>query len=190
MSKFTTTIILLFMLSLFTFAAVATKDIAWIIGCILFAILALLIIIQQFSKSNRMPWAEIIAVYVCTILLIVVGTLLVININDRVHSKSTIATIARIEHNNDADDDDPETCDAYVEYTVRGKSYTSKYETSSMMCNKNIGKRVKIYYRVDNPKKITTTRNLVFLALGSIIAALGSIFSIKKLVGKVRKSTT
>ena len=163
-----------------TYAAIISHEITWIIACVLFGIFDFIIIQSEFNKKSKIPWNSLLAIYVCLVLFGITTVLLVINVNDRLHSNPISATIISIEHDDNDDDDSAETCTAYVDYMVDGKVYNAKYESSSLMCKKKIGRKVKIYYRTDNPQKITTTRNIIFITIGVLLSGFSSVVMIKK----------
>lgn len=173
-----TFLILSFLVGMFVFAAVTTKEVTWLLAAILLFIFAVLVILQQIQENRRkkgktikrfVPWNTILVFYVLGIMCIILTTLLVMDIDNRIHSKSIVATVIDVQHNHDEDEDSAETCNAYAKYVVNHKKYVSKYETSSFACGKKIGDMVKIYYRTDNPEKVTTNKNLFFLLLGTVM---------------------
>ena len=171
------------------FATISTGELTLIITSILFGIFVVLNIFQEvkmhkLAKGKKLKrdinWGSMIVVYVCVVLFVIVAGLTIVNINNRVHSASTMGVISKIESDNNISEDSQETCTGYVKYKVDGKVYESKYESSSTLCNKKTGTRIKIYYRKDKPEKVTTTKNLVILVLATLFLGFCNFFVIKK----------
>lgn len=171
------------------YVTIVTGELSLIILSVLFGIFVLLNICQKIStiraskgkKSKRdISWGTIIIVYVCLALFVTVTGLLIININDRIHSVPTTGIVSRIEYDDNASEDSQETCTGYAKYTVNGKEYESKYTSSSMVCNKKIGSKVKIYYRKDKPEKITTNSNLLVLIFATLFVGFCTYLVLKK----------
>lgn len=185
-------VIMLFLTGMFGFAAVAAKEFTLIIATILLAVLTvmmLLQIIQDHKKEkgvmlkHRIPWGTIVILYVTGIMFILITATLVINVNNRIHSKSTTATISAIKASSDSDD---EVCSAYVQYRVDGETYSAKYEESTSMCDRKAGEKVKIYYRKDDPTKVTTTRGIISTLLGEVLVTVALVLSIRKIIKERR----
>ncbi len=193
--RFFPIVILTFLTGMFGFAAITTKEIEWIlaaIGLLIFEVIFLLQEIQSYKLSkgkkikHRINWGNVMMLYVLSIMTLILAGLLVIDIDNRVHSKQINAVVSEIKHNDDADEDSVETCDAYAKYEVNGKKYVSKYETSSTVCKKKVGSKVKIYYRTDNPKKIVTTKHIILVIFGFIFCAFSLVLVIKKVIRERR----
>lgn len=181
-------VLLSIVFAVLVFFAVGTGEFSIILTSILFGIFLVLNILQEtkMAKLDRgkklkrdINWGAFILVYVALVFFGVMLGLLIGNIYDRANSESTTGIVSRIEHDNTSDD--TETCTGYAKYVVDGKEYESKYTSSSIVCNKKIGSKVKIYYRKDKPEKLTTNSYLFVLIFGTLFTGFFLVLVIIKL---------
>lgn len=167
-------LMIFFILAIFTFMAIGTKDIIMIIASIILGILFILFSLNSIKVIKKekgkkikydINYNLIIGLIIILSMFGVCLTLLIRNVVYRLNGIETTAIVydidKEINYKTEYDEDGnsyekkEEKCDVYIKYYVGNKEYKNKLDVSS--CRKSIGDEIKIYYSKDNPSDFVSS---------------------------------
>jgi len=177
-------LMIFFILAVFMFMAIGTKDIIMIIASIILGILFILFTLNSIKVIKKekgkkikydINYNLIIGLIVILSIFGIYLTLLIRNVVYRVNGIETTAIVYDIDkevnYKTEYDEDGnsyekkEEKCDVYIKYYVENKEYKNKLDVSS--CRKSIGDEIKIYYDKDNPSDFVSN-SIIILVLATL----------------------